>query len=153
MSELGTYHGASTIMRKTLDWNPFCFKVFVVGYLLYNIMKFFNRRYGLLRVVCCYKALNYINTYVSHYYSLCYVCILVYLQHSYSLVCIRNYFFNVKRLYSTISIFSCLNLSLRHSSCFNPAVYLTALPLRVNIHLVSAIEISRHITIPYDRRG
>jgi hypothetical protein len=21
MSELGTYHGASTIMRKTLDWN------------------------------------------------------------------------------------------------------------------------------------
>jgi hypothetical protein len=29
MSELGTYHGASTIMRKTLDWNRsrICFEV------------------------------------------------------------------------------------------------------------------------------
>jgi hypothetical protein len=39
MSELGTYHGASTIMRKSLDWNLSRISMFEVEVVPHSCMK------------------------------------------------------------------------------------------------------------------
>jgi hypothetical protein len=56
--------------------------------------------------------------------------------------------------YKTVSvnIFSYLELSLLVSSCFNPAMYHTALFCRVNFRLVNAFTLCPHMTL-HDKRG
>jgi hypothetical protein len=53
----------------------------------------------------------------------------------------------------TVSILSCLKLSLHDSKGFNPAMYVTALFSRIKILLVSALALSPHTTIPYVKNG
>jgi hypothetical protein len=72
-----------------------------------------------------YEVLDYVHAYESHYF-LCYIYVLVYLQHSWT------FFFAYKIVsltYSeyTVNIFHCLKLSLHNSHHFNPAVYLITL--------------------------
>jgi hypothetical protein len=105
-------------------------------------------------MVYCYKVLNCALTYDSPCSFLCYVYVF---DH---LLCSCTFFFTYKivsSMYSeyTVNIFRFLKLFLHDSSCFSPAVYLTALFWRAKILVVLALEllVCPHATIPYDRIG